>query len=138
MAVTVVGAPEAVPVALTGLAQVGLGGVLSAHGSFVVENAKRNLNSSGGDSNTSPTPRKKTTKQLREEWEAETGEKWPMEPDNPNKPQVVSHKKALQDGGHDGFPNTEPKPAKEHHENHKKNGDYSRWRKNYWENKKKQ
>jgi hypothetical protein len=83
-----------------------------------------------------PTPRGKSTKQLRKEWEENTGETWPKEPNNPNKDQVVSHIEPLQDGGLDGYPNIEPVPAKIHHQAHKDNGDYSRWAKDRWAKKK--
>jgi Pretoxin HINT domain len=71
-----------------------------------------------------PTKREKSTKQLRKEWEENTGEKWPKEPENLNKDQVVSHIEPLQDGGLDGYSNIEPVPAKAHHQAHKDNGDY--------------
>lgn len=73
------------------------------------------------------TPRKKTAKQLRKEWEQATGKPWPKEPNDPNKNQHAHHKKPLADGGEDGYPNIEPLPAKAHFELHMKNGDFRRW-----------
>ena len=63
----------------------------------------------------------------RAKWEQHTGEKWPKEPDNPDKNQTVSHKKALNDGGNNDVQNLEPMPAKDHHQMHKDNGDFKRW-----------
>lgn len=64
---------------------------------------------------------------LRRKWEKEKGQKWPKEPDNPNRNQSVSHKKALADGGTNEVENVEPKPWKEHQKEHKEKGDYKRW-----------
>jgi len=68
----------------------------------------------------SGTPRKKTTEQLRKEWEKEAGKTWPTEPGNPTKKQVAHHKIPLADGGYDGMPNIEPRPARDHTDLHKK------------------
>jgi hypothetical protein len=57
------------------------------------------------------------------------GKEWPSEPDNPDKKQIAHHKEPLANGGHDGYPNIEPKPKREHTEHHKKNGDFKEWRK---------
>ena len=63
----------------------------------------------------------------RQKWEKATGKKWPKEPGNPNKNQVVSHKTALADGGTNDVNNYGPSPAKEHIDMHKANGDFRRW-----------
>ena len=73
------------------------------------------------------TPRAKTGKQLRKEWEKATGKKWPKEPGDPSKNQVAHHIKPLADGGEDGYPNIEPKPADEHRAWHQQLGDFIRW-----------
>ncbi|MDL2213829.1 HNH endonuclease, partial [Bacteroides sp. OttesenSCG-928-N06] len=63
----------------------------------------------------------------RAKWEESTGEKLPKEPNNPSKNQDVSHKKPLADGGSNDVENIEPKPHKEHMDEHKQNGDFKRW-----------
>jgi len=73
------------------------------------------------------TPRKKSAKQLRKEWERATGKTWPKEPNDPTKNQVAHHIKPLADGGEDGYPNIEPKPADEHRSWHQALGDFIRW-----------
>jgi len=123
----VAGAPETGGLSLV----LSAGGVaMVAHASFTIKNALVNLTTGNGNDNSagSGTPRNKSSGQLRKEWEKGTGEKWPKEPDNPNKNQSAHHKEPLADGGHDGYPNVEPKPQKEHIEHHKQNGDFSRWR----------
>jgi RHS repeat-associated core domain len=75
----------------------------------------------------SGTPRKKTTKQLRKEWEAGEGKPWPKDPDDPTQNQVAHHKKPLADGGYDGYPNITPMPRREHIKWHRENGDSARW-----------
>ena len=74
-----------------------------------------------------PTPRVKSSKKLRKEWEDAEGKDWPKEPSNPNQNQVVSHKEPLADGGYDGYPNTEPMPAAKHTKMHKERGNFRRW-----------
>jgi len=76
----------------------------------------------------SGTPRKKSSAQLRKEWEKETGLTWPNEPGDPTKKQGVHHKIPLADGGYDGMPNIEPRPSRDHTDLHKNNGDFKRWR----------
>ena len=73
------------------------------------------------------TPRRKTAKQLRKEWEKATGKTWPKEPNDPTRNQVAHHIKPLADGGEDGYPNIEPKPADEHRSWHQMLGDFIRW-----------
>lgn len=70
------------------------------------------------------TPRKKSAKQLRKEWERATGKTWPKEP---TRNQVAHHIKPLADGGDDGYPNIEPEPADEHRSWHQALGDFVRW-----------
>jgi hypothetical protein len=73
------------------------------------------------------TPRGKSAKQLRKEWERATGKTWPKEPNDPTRNQVAHHIKPLADGGEDGYPNIEPKPADEHRSWHQQLGDFVRW-----------
>jgi len=73
------------------------------------------------------TPRAKSAKQLRKEWERATGKTWPKEPNDPTRNQVAHHIKPLADGGEDGYPNIEPKPADEHRSWHQQLGDFVRW-----------
>ena len=73
------------------------------------------------------TPRKKSAKRLRKEWEEATGKKWPKEPNDPTRNQVAHHIKPLADGGEDGYPNIEPKPADDHRSWHQALGDFVRW-----------
>lgn len=89
-------------------------------------NSEDNKQESDGDAK-KPTPRTKSSKQLREEWEEATGQSWPKEPDNPNQNQAAHHSTPLADGGYDGYPNIEPKSRKDHVDHHKKNGDFKRW-----------
>jgi RHS repeat-associated protein len=70
-----------------------------------------------------------SSKTLRKLWEKTTGKLWPKEADNPKRNQSVSHKRALEDGGDNSFENIEPMPWKEHHDMHKRNGDFKRWAK---------
>jgi hypothetical protein len=73
------------------------------------------------------TPRRKSAKQLRKEWERATGKTWPKEPNDPTRNQVAHHIEPLANGGQDGYPNIEPKPADEHRAWHKALGDFIRW-----------
>ncbi len=73
------------------------------------------------------TPRLKSPSKLRKEWEDAENKVWPMDPDDLTKRQHAHHKKALADGGYDGYPNIEPLSAKEHRKLHKENGDSKRW-----------
>ncbi len=101
-----------------------------------LENKK--AESEDGEKKASPQTKVKRehTETSRKKWEKANNKEWPSEPDNPNKKQTVSHIRALKDGGNDDANNIEPKPKEEHHEMHKKNGDYSRWRKDAWKAKK--
>jgi RHS repeat-associated protein len=91
----------------------------------VAEQAEKAMKEASEKSTT--TPRKKTSEQLRKEWQEGTGKEWPKEPNDAGKNQVAHHTKPLGDGGHDGYPNIEPLPAKEHTTLHKSNGDFKRW-----------
>ncbi|TCC96775.1 RHS repeat-associated core domain-containing protein [Pedobacter frigidisoli] len=73
------------------------------------------------------TPRKKSPKKLRTEWEEGEGEAWPKEPTDSSANQHAHHPVPLADGGFDGYPNIVPLPAAGHRAHHKANGDYSRW-----------
>jgi len=115
------------PVALGGAALAAHGAITGAHGAYSLASQKGRLNVEGGEKAGSGTPRKKSSEQLRKEWEQGTGESWPKEPNNPDKSQAAHHKEPLADGGHDGYPNIEPKPAKDHVDLHKNNGDFKRW-----------
>jgi|WetSurMetagenome_2_1015567.scaffolds.fasta_scaffold00004_20 RHS repeat-associated protein len=74
----------------------------------------------------SGTPRIKSTKQLRSEWETLNGEAWPKDPET-GRNMVAHHKKALADGGSDAGSNIAPKTNKEHVQGHVENGDFKRW-----------
>jgi len=70
------------------------------------------------------------SKTSRNKWEkANPGQTWPMDPDFPDCKQVVSHKVALADGGTNALDNIEPLPRNVHVQQHKDNGDFSRWSK---------
>ncbi len=64
------------------------------------------------------TVKREPAKKSRNKWEKAYGKKWPKDPENPQKNQDVSHKKALADGGTNEVENIEPKPHKEHMKEH--------------------
>ena len=97
----------------------------SAHGS----NSASNSNTASKQSAGSGTPRKKSTAQLRKEWEDINGKNWPKEPENPSRNQVAHHTKPLADKGIDDGSNIEPKLKIKHINDHKANGDFKRWAK---------
>ena len=72
------------------------------------------------------TPRK-SSKNLRKEWEEANGQPWPKDTNNPTRNQDVSHKKPLADGGTNHIDNIEPCPHKDHVQHHIDNGDFVRW-----------
>ncbi len=136
----VAAAPETAGLSLTATVA---GGAMVAHGTWTSTNAIRNmLGEKKGTLKSEPTTesgetnKRESTSKLRKKWSEANNQEWPKEPDNPNKPQTVSHKKARQDNGTDDVGNIEPMPANEHHQMHKDNGDYSRWRREYWDKKK--
>ena len=113
-----------VPTAVIGASAMVVGGNMMLNSLRNVTAPKAN----NGEAPPSQTVKREATSKSREKWEKANNKEWPKEPDNPEKNQTVSHKKALKDGGTNEVENIEPKPAKEHHDTHKNNGDYSRWR----------
>jgi hypothetical protein len=83
--------------------------------------------SSGGNASdgASKTPRV-SSKSLRNKWEAETGQKWPKDP-NTGRNHDVAHKKPLSEGGSNKVENIEPLPREEHMRQHSEAGDFKRW-----------
>ena len=74
----------------------------------------------------SGTPRKKSPKQLRKEWEDLNGKPWPKDP-NTGKNMDADHIKPLADGGADNGSNIQPLSRRDHTRRHQENGDFSRW-----------
>jgi hypothetical protein len=66
------------------------------------------------------------SRQHRRGWERQELQPWPTVPES-GKNYHVSHIKAKGDGGSDTLDNIEPKHPVEHMEQHRKNGDFSRW-----------
>jgi len=62
----------------------------------------------------------------RRGWERQEGRAWPTVPDT-GENYHVSHIRAKGDGGPDTLDNIEPKHPVEHMEQHRQNGDFSRW-----------
>jgi RHS repeat-associated protein len=74
----------------------------------------------------SGTPRVKSTKQLRKEWEEINGEAWPKDSET-GRNMVAAHKDALADGGADAGSNITPMTNSAHIQDHKEKGDFIRW-----------
>jgi hypothetical protein len=70
--------------------------------------------------------RRRPSKTLRKQWEAETGQPWPKDPKT-GRNQDVAHKKPLADGGSNGTDNIEPMPHSEHVRQHSGTGYFKRW-----------
>jgi hypothetical protein len=71
------------------------------------------------------TPRRSSA-QIRKEWERANGKPWPKDPAT-GRNQDVSHKKPLGDGGSNDLDNIEPLPHSDHLQLHKDAGDFKRW-----------
>lgn len=63
---------------------------------------------------------------LRKQWETTNNKPWPKDPAT-GWNQDVSHKQPLADGGTNSVCNIEPKPRKEHINEHVERGDFKRW-----------
>ncbi len=62
---------------------------------------------------------------IRNEWERNTGRKWPTEPNG--RRYQIDHDIPLADGGVDDWTNVTPRPRDEHIKRHVDNGDFKRW-----------
>ena len=74
----------------------------------------------------SGTPRGKSPKKLRKEWEEANGKPWPKDPET-GKNMHADHVKPLADGGADNGSNVQPLTRGDHIKRHQENGDFQRW-----------